>query len=64
MKLVISFLFTIQSKVNVASVGVRQIQKTILDSGFSRTVDVQVLHGIGTILNFRQYDLNISKFLS
>lgn len=34
--------FSKQCKVNVASIGVRQIQKRILASGFPRTVDVQI----------------------
>ena len=31
-----------QSKVNIASLGVRQIQKRIKSSGFTKTVDIQV----------------------
>lgn len=32
----------LKSKVNIASLGVRQIQKRIASSGFSKTVDIQV----------------------
>ena len=36
-----NYLF-FQSKINVASLGVRAIQKRLLSSGFSKTVDIQV----------------------
>ncbi len=35
-------IFFFQSKINVASLGVRAIQKCLLSSGFSKTVDIQV----------------------
>lgn len=35
-------IISFQSKVNIASLGVRQIQKRITSSGFTKTVDIQV----------------------
>ena len=36
------FPFFLKSKVNIASLGVRQIQKRVASSGFSKTVHIQV----------------------
>lgn len=38
----LSVIIYFQSKVNIASLGVRQVQKRIKSSGFTKTVDIQV----------------------
>ena len=43
-------IISFQSKVNIASLGVRQIQKRITSSGFTKTVDIQVSYNLKTVI--------------
>ena len=47
-------IISFQSKVNIANVvnilGVRQIQKRITSSGFTKTVDIQVSYNLKTVI--------------